>query len=137
LHNFAMPLVRYDLGDLAEVGAPCPCGRGLPVVTRIAGRVRNMLRLPDGGLIWPRLSEGTYRDIAPIRQFQVAQVAADRLEVRLVSDQPLTAGQEEALRDKINGRIGHAFQIGFAYPPEIPRGPSGKYEDFKCELPPG
>ena len=134
LHNFAMPLVRYDLGDLAEVGKPCPCGRGLPVVTRIAGRVRNMLRLPDGGLIWPRLSEGAYREIAPIRQFQVAQVAADRLEVRLVPDRPLTAGEEDALRGKINARIGHAFEIGFVYPAEIPRGPSGKYEDFRCEL---
>jgi phenylacetate-CoA ligase len=41
LQNFAMPLVRYDIGDLAEVGAPCPCGRGLPVLTRIAGRVRD------------------------------------------------------------------------------------------------
>jgi phenylacetate-CoA ligase len=39
LQNFAMPLVRYDIGDLAEVGDPCPCGRGLPVLRRIAGRV--------------------------------------------------------------------------------------------------
>jgi phenylacetate-CoA ligase len=39
LQNFAMPLVRYDIGDLAEVGDPCPCGRGLPVLKRIAGRV--------------------------------------------------------------------------------------------------
>ncbi len=41
LHAFAMPLFRYELGDLAEVGAPCPCGRGLPVLNRIwsgAGR---------------------------------------------------------------------------------------------------
>jgi phenylacetate-CoA ligase len=38
LHNFAMPLLRYDLGDLAEVGRGCPCGRNLPVLTRIVGR---------------------------------------------------------------------------------------------------
>lgn len=38
LNNFAMPLIRYDVGDDAEVGAPCPCGRGLPVLTRIIGR---------------------------------------------------------------------------------------------------
>ncbi len=35
LHNFAMPLLRYAVGDFAEVGPPCPCGRGLPVVRRI------------------------------------------------------------------------------------------------------
>ncbi|TFG81265.1 MAG: phenylacetate--CoA ligase family protein, partial [Chromatiales bacterium] len=48
LHNFAMPLIRYRLGDYAEFGDPCPCGRGLPVLRRIHGRQRNMLRLPDG-----------------------------------------------------------------------------------------
>jgi phenylacetate-CoA ligase len=38
LQNYAMPLVRYDIGDLAEVGEACPCGRGLPVLRRIVGR---------------------------------------------------------------------------------------------------
>ncbi len=38
LNNFAMPLVRYDIGDTAEVGVACPCGRGLPVLTRIVNR---------------------------------------------------------------------------------------------------
>ena len=38
LNNFATPLIRYELGDYAEVGAPCPCGRGLPVLKRIMGR---------------------------------------------------------------------------------------------------
>lgn len=36
LHNFAMPLLRYDLGDRAAFGPPCACGRTLPVLTRIA-----------------------------------------------------------------------------------------------------
>lgn len=48
LHNFATPLLRYALGDYAQVGGPCPCGRGLPVLTRILGRQRNMLMLPNG-----------------------------------------------------------------------------------------
>ena len=34
LHNFAMPLIRYEIGDYAQVGEPCACGRGLPVLTR-------------------------------------------------------------------------------------------------------
>src|SRR6185295_14515719 len=41
LQNFAMPLIRYDIGDFAEPGPACPCGRALPVLTRIVGRVRN------------------------------------------------------------------------------------------------
>ena len=56
LHNFAMPLIRYEIGDLAEVGPPCTCGRTLPVLTRIPGRARDMLTLPGGAqrhLLWP------------------------------------------------------------------------------------
>mgnify|MGYP000113622014 CR=1 FL=1 len=48
-YNLAMPLIRYDIGDYAEAGAPCACGRTLPVLARIMGRSRNMLRLPGGG----------------------------------------------------------------------------------------
>ena len=39
LHNVTMPLLRYDLGDYATVGAPCGCGRELPVIEQILGRV--------------------------------------------------------------------------------------------------
>ena len=48
LHNLAMPLIRYEIGDYAAFGGECTCGRGLPVLERIVGRARNMLRLPDG-----------------------------------------------------------------------------------------
>ncbi|MEO8526087.1 MAG: hypothetical protein ABI460_15285, partial [Caldimonas sp.] len=40
LHNFAMPLLRYDLGDFATVGGPCRCGRTLPTLEGILGRTR-------------------------------------------------------------------------------------------------
>jgi phenylacetate-CoA ligase len=35
LHNYQTPLVRYEIGDYAEVGEACSCGRGLPVLIRI------------------------------------------------------------------------------------------------------
>src|SRR5579859_239448 len=38
LNNFAMPLIRYEIGETAEMGVSCPCGRGLPVLTRITSR---------------------------------------------------------------------------------------------------
>jgi phenylacetate-coenzyme A ligase PaaK-like adenylate-forming protein len=59
LHNFAMPLILYEIGDYAEMGEPCPCGRGLPVLQRVLGRTRNRVRLPSDAYIWPRF--GTNR----------------------------------------------------------------------------
>ena len=39
LLNFAMPLIRYAVGDRAVVGEPCACGRGLPTLKTV-GRSR-------------------------------------------------------------------------------------------------
>ena len=135
LHNFAMPLVRYDIGDYAEVGERCACGRGLPVLNRILGRVRNMVTLPSGERYWPPVYGERYREVAPIRQFQFVQKSLERLEVKLVADRELTAAEQGKLRDLIHQRIRYPFEITFTYHDEIPRGPGGKYEDFRSELP--
>lgn len=52
LHNFVMPLLRYASGDLAEVGE-CGFGRGLPTISRILGRTRSVLWLPNGEQVFP------------------------------------------------------------------------------------
>ena len=135
LYNFAMPLLRYALGDFAEAGAACTCGRGLPVIRRILGRTRNMLTLPDGGRLWPRLSELRYAEILPVEQFQLVQKSLSLLELRLVAARRATADEERRLRDTIVARIGHPFDIDFSYPERIARGATGKFEDFRSELP--
>jgi len=136
LHNFATPLIRYDIGDYAEVGPPCPCGRGLPVITRVMGRVRNMVTLPNGERYWPSMLLERYAEIAPIRQVQMVQKSLERLEVKLVADRPLTDEEARQLRELIHLRIRYPFEVAFTYHDEIPRGPGGKYEDFKSELEP-
>ena len=92
LHNFAMPLIRYEIGDHAEVGEPCPCGRGLPVLNRILGRSRNMLVLPNGEQRWPLVGFREFRDIAPIRQYQFIQDSTSHLTGRFVVEQSLSGG---------------------------------------------
>ena len=134
LHNFAMPLIRYEIGDYAEAGEPCDCGRGLPVIRRILGRVRNMLRLPGGGLRYPRFGEAQFGTIAPVRQFQVVQRTLQHIEVSLVVVRPLTVDEEGALRVLVLRNLGHPFEVTFSYHDDIPRLASGKYEDFRSEV---
>ena len=43
LHNHASALIRYDIGDWAEAGEPCSCGRGLPTIRRFVGREHSIL----------------------------------------------------------------------------------------------
>jgi phenylacetate-CoA ligase len=134
LHNFAMPLVRYAIGDYAQVGSPCPCGRGLPVLERILGRSRNMLVLPGGERRWPRLAELRYNDVLPVKQFQVAQTGPTSLEVRLVAARKGSGEEEAMLRAIIVERMGYPFEVSFSYVAVIPRTAGGKFEDFRSEI---
>jgi len=130
LHNFAMPLLRYDLGDYAEAGEACPCGRGLPTLKRVLGRRRNMLVLSNGERQWPLSGFYEYRDIAPIRRAQMVQLDLERLEMRLVADRPVTADEERRLTEVIHRWVGHPFKVQFTYLDAFPHKANGKFEDF-------
>lgn len=134
LNNFATPILRYEVGDYAEVGPPCPCGRGLPVLARILGRQRNMLTLPDGKTCWPSFGINTLALELSIRQFQFVQKSLDRIEVRLVTERPLTVAEEEQLTGLFAKRFKHTFKITFTYLEHIPRSTGGKFEDFMSEV---
>ena len=72
--------------------------------------------------------------IAPVRQFRLRQTAAERIEVELVTARPLEPAEESALRQMLQGRLGHPFQIVLRPVADIPRSPGGKFEDFVCEM---
>ena len=133
LHNFATPLIRYEIGDYAEVGEECSCGRGLPVVTKILGRFRNMIMLPTGEQRWPILGYSQFEDIIDIRQIQTIQHSADEIEMKLVVNEKVSAEQEQQLIAVIRDSLGYPFQVRFSYVDEISRGKSGKYEEFICK----
>lgn len=133
LHNFAMPLLRYANGDYAEVGDACACGRGLPVLRRIAGRLRNMLLRPDGRRYWPSFPSEVWREIAPIEQFQLVQKTRDRVELRVVAPRDLTVEEAGNLSAALRLALGCSYQTTVLRLAEIPRTAGGKYEDFICE----
>lgn len=141
LHNLAMPLIRYDIGDAAEVGPPCPCGRGLPVLTRILGRRQNMLRLPGGARRWPLLSSGDIGGLVAamptMRQYRIAQKGLDHLHVSLAAPRTQTAEEEAAVIAWARKKFGAGFRVTVEAMPELPRTAAGKFEDFVCEVPDG
>lgn len=51
LTNQSMPIIRYRVGDFGVLSStPCPCGRQLPVISSINGRVIDLIQTPDGRL---------------------------------------------------------------------------------------
>ncbi len=134
LHNFAMPLLRYELGDLVECGGPCPCGRGLPVLTRVLGRVRDSVLMPDGSARAAFFGSKQFYKIHAIRQYQVAQTARDRIELRLVARRPLTEEEAAFIVQAVRGDLDDSFTIDIVYADQIARAPSGKFQEFRCEI---
>jgi phenylacetate-CoA ligase len=135
LMNYAMPIIRYDIGDYAEVGEPCRCGLPFSTLRRVLGRERNLALLPDGRRVWPSMGLYDARGVAPISQYQVIQHSLERLEVRLVVERALTADEENQIAGRIRQAIGHDFAVEFAYfEGRLPLGRGGKFEEFVSHM---
>ena len=130
LYNYAMPLIRYELGDWAERGSAVPaCGRGLPALRRILGRTRNMLRFRDGTVVWPVTGSFRIPDFISLKQYQIVQTDLDRLEIRYVpadADRPVDL---PALTQRIRTVLRQPVEIAVRSVAQIDRSASGKYEE--------
>jgi len=134
LHNFAMPLIRYEVGDYAEVGAPCGCGRQLPVLKHIVGRVRNMVMLPDGRRHWASFPPHKWAHIAPVAQLQIVQKSRTNMVLRVVAPRELTADERLKLVAALQTCLGYAFRMDIERVDEIPRAANYKFEEFISEI---
>jgi phenylacetate-CoA ligase len=132
LQNFATPLIRYELRDHAEVGLACPCGRGLPTLSRILGRRRNMVVLPTGERYWPLVGFYRYRAIADVLQYQLVQHSLDEVEMRIATPTgALSQSQEQQLARIVQESLHHPFRVRFScFEGELPRAAAGKFEEF-------
>ena len=135
LHNFAMPLIRYEIGDYAEAGPACACGRGLPVLQRILGRVRNIVTLPDGRRHWASFPSSQWRQSTPaVTQLQIVQKSPDMLVLRVVASRVLSGEDSDRLIAALRDCLGHPFAMVIEQVSAIPRSASLKFEEFMSEI---
>lgn len=134
LQNYAMPLIRYESGDYAEVGSSCSCGRKLPVLTRIHGRQRNMVMLPGGQCHWPSFPAEMWLGVAPVEQFQLVQRDLMVIEVNYLMSCELADEQKRRLEDLLAARLGYRFRFEWVRREAISHGANHKFEDFVSEI---
>ena len=104
LHNRATVLLNYCLGDRARLAtAPCRCGRSLPCLEALEGRVEDLLLRPDGEIVHESVVLPALYRVAGLHQVQVEQTTQFEAVVRVVcasgaSAATVTAGAGAALR---------------------------------------
>jgi phenylacetate-CoA ligase len=83
----ATPVVRYFTGDLAQrVDDDCSCGRGLPLVRNIEGRVLDYIITTEGRHVSPHQVLNTLTDTYGVEQFKVTQREDLSIKVRIKTD---------------------------------------------------
>ena len=136
LFNRGMPFIRYQIGD---VGVPtdrrCPCGRGLPLMERVTGRVADYLKRRDGSLVaGVSLVERTLTAIPGLEQMQVVQPSAGEIVVNVVRAPDFTPATEQALLSEFRWVFGPGMEIRPCYVQRIPQESSGKYRFAICRI---
>lgn len=129
LDNFAMPLIRYYIGDLAIVADPekrCGCGKPYPMLEKVIGRDTDIVKTRSGRSMIVHFFTGIFEFYPEIKQFRVIQRDLDSMEIEYVKD----TGFHNSILDKvtkdIENHLGETFPVKFSEVESIPDTPSGK-----------
>lgn len=129
LFNRAMPLLRYDTGDIIELPRPgkrCDCGRQLPLVSKLLGRADDYVITPDGRSVGPASLSLAFQSVSGIREAQIRQDDQSSVLVSLVVGSDYGAAQQAQLNIELSERLGSALTIEYARVSSIPRTTWGK-----------
>jgi phenylacetate-CoA ligase len=136
LMNRAMPFIRYQVED---VGVPsdrkCSCGRGLPLMESVTGRVADFLVKRDGTKVaGVSLIENTLTKMPGIDQMQIVQESLDRITLRLVPGKEFAKTIESELVDYFKKIFSDQVEIELKITDKILPEPSGKYRFSICKF---
>ncbi len=130
------PLVRFRLGDLAAWSpTPCPCGRPLPALQEVLGRLEDVVRTPDGRETVR--FHGLFVGLDDVVEAQVVQHALARLEVRVHHAAPSRASwnaTRSAIGARVHERLGADVAVDVVEVDRIERDASGKFRAVVSRL---
>ena len=120
------PLIRFRIGDVAAwTGEPCRCGRAMPTLREVVGRVEDVIVGPDGraGVRLDRL----FTEQPNIRQAQIIQETPDRLRVLIVPAPEFGEAEVRNIVLRARERMGPSVQVTVETVERIPLTAAGKF----------
>lgn len=136
LVNRAMPLLRYEIGDVSAIRPEaCPCGRGLPRLDSVTTKAEDIVVAPDGRLISSSTLTHPFKPLDRVERSQIVQESLDRLLIRIVPRPGYGEEDTRHLLHEMQRRVGQEMQIRVELVEDIPIGTSGKYRWVISKLP--
>lgn len=121
------PLIRFRLGDLASWSAdPCPCGRSMPVIQEVLGRIEDVIVGPDGRQMVR--FHGIFVDQPHVREGQIIQESLTQIRVRVVPTQNFAEQDIQDIIARVQQRLGQELGVIVETVPEIARTKAGKFK---------
>ncbi len=128
LHNRAMPLIRFEVGDLtSRLPAACSCGRPHPLFSQVTTKAEDIIVTPEGRLISPSVLTHPLKPLKTILKSQIVQEDTASVRVRLVLAGAADRRELDQVRDGFQSRLGPNMRVDIEVVDEIPRDVSGKY----------
>lgn len=136
LLNRGMPFIRYRIEDVGVPSArTCSCGRGLPLMDRVTGRVADYLKRADGSMVaGVSLVERTLTAFDGIEQMQIVQPSLGELVINVVKAAGYDAATETALMNEFTSVFPGTPNIRIVGVDKIPQEKSGKYRFSICKV---
>lgn len=128
LDNFAMPFIRYRLGDMGSLmDGPCACGRGLPRIKEIVGRTLDMIVTPEGRVCSGVMIPHFMKEFESVREFQFVQESLDALTLRIVPGAGYRPSTRAFLEQALRRWVGPRMKITIEERDALEKTASGKY----------
>ena len=131
LHNYSMPFIRYEIGDMAVLGPrKCKCGNPLPTLKTVTGRITEHFVKEDGTIIPAEFFIsfiGVFWKKGLIKKFQVIQEDYNKIRFLAVLAGNINESEKKYIEDKIKVAMGKGCEITWDFVDDIPKTKSGKY----------
>lgn len=135
LHNFAMPFIRYQTGDVGNIVVDvCGCGRKSKLLKEVIGRQHEMLQTPEGKFVHGAFFNSyMLGKINGVVEFQVIQKSLENIIIKIVADENFDEKQLNNIRSTIKSKS-ERWNIEFKFVDQIERTKAGKYKFIVNEV---
>jgi phenylacetate-CoA ligase len=126
--NFDQPLIRYRIGDILTLSniQSCVCGRNMPVIDEIVGRIEDTVIGVDGREMVR--FHGIFINIPEIIEGQIIQFDLSEFEINIVATQPLDQQHRDDIYKRMVSQLGNDINLKINEVKEIPRNANGKFK---------